>query len=129
MWTYDPLLSTLKDKVRFIVGDTDQNNPLVSDYEILYALSVKGQNPICAASLIAFAISAKLSKEADKAIGDLKISLSQRAQNYYRLGETLKKECKDLKVGLPVFEETPPKFSSEMFTHPKAVGDDDVETL
>lgn len=50
-WTYDTSLATDKDKVRFFVGDTDTNNPLVSDEEIQAIISWEANAWMAAAEI------------------------------------------------------------------------------
>lgn len=81
-WTYsgDPDNSTL-DAVRFELGDTQSNKPLLQDAEILFAIqketTVEGAAAYCCEVL-----SRKYAKEVDKAIGPLRISLGQLSENY-----------------------------------------------
>ncbi|HHH30956.1 MAG TPA: hypothetical protein ENK57_21790 [Polyangiaceae bacterium] len=88
-WSYshDPATSD-KDAVRFLVGDTDSSEQLVSDEEILFALQEE-PNVRRAAAFIARALGAKFSREADKSVGDLRIAYSQRARGFYELADRL----------------------------------------
>lgn len=92
-WTYDGAPGTgstaaERDAVRFLVGDTDSSDPLVTDEEIGYALDTEGGiNP--AAAVAARAIAAKFSRQADKEVGDLSIKLSQKAAAYTTLAKKL----------------------------------------
>jgi len=90
-WTYggDPAAND-RDSVRWLVGDTDTTDQLVTDEEIAYALGEFG-GPIHAAVVTAEAISALFSRQADKKIGTLSISASQRAKQYCALAEKLKR--------------------------------------
>ncbi|MBC7340956.1 MAG: hypothetical protein H5U02_00620 [Clostridia bacterium] len=98
-WTYsgNPAGSAL-DQVRALIGDTDQENPILSDEEILFFLSEEG-SARRAAPRAALAAAAKFAKEADKAIGDLRISLSQKADKYLQLAAAL--EASAVKPGMP----------------------------
>lgn len=89
-WTYsgDPGLSQ-KDEVRFLVGDTDPNEQLVTDEEIEYALSQEG-SVRAAAVVVCESIQASLAKRVDKAAGAVRVSLSQKAEHYAKLCERLK---------------------------------------
>ena len=92
-WTYtgDPSSSN-KDEVRFLAGDTDFDSQLVTDEEIAYAIAQEANNRM-AAVRVARAIAAKFSRDVDKAVGDLKISLSQRYKQYVALISTLESEA------------------------------------
>ena len=92
-WTYtgDPS-SSERDAVRFLVADTDSTDPLISDEEITYLLSLYTEPPHASVGA-ARAIAAKFSREADQArtVGDLTLSesLSQKSFQYHHLGDHL----------------------------------------
>lgn len=81
-WTYDNSPGTVaRDEVRFLVGDTDTTDQLVTDEEIAYAIAEEGSGKLAAAA-ICEAIAAKFARQADEAVGDLKLSKSQRSKAY-----------------------------------------------
>jgi hypothetical protein len=92
-WTYsgNPAASAL-DQVRFITGDTDSTDQLLSNEEIAWLISSRltAQN---AAPYAAEAIAASLARESDssKSVGDLSLSrsLSARAAKFYSLADRL----------------------------------------
>jgi len=92
-WTYsgNPANSAL-DQVRFVIGDTDSANQLLSNAEIDWLISARG-NASLAAPNAAEAIAAKLAHESDssKSVGDLSLSLSlsARSQKFYDLADRL----------------------------------------
>ena len=95
-WTYtDPATST-RDEVRFMVGDTDTDDQLLTDLEIAYLLAA-WINVTVTASKAASAIAAKFSRLADKSIGDLRISLSQKVASYRQLAVDLMQQAGDRK--------------------------------
>lgn len=81
-WSYsgDPRDSEL-DAVRFLAADTDTENQLVQDEEILYVIGVESTT-LQRAVVVAHTASLSLAKLVDKSVGDLKLSLSQRYKNY-----------------------------------------------
>ncbi len=85
-WTYDNTDpgNTDKDQVRLMVGDTDTGDQQLTDEEITYFLTtyttVGG-----AAVYAARAILAEVSRQVTRAVGDLKINLSDRAKAYREL--------------------------------------------
>lgn len=81
MWTYVDTLVTVRDQLRFLVGDNDPADQLVSDGEVAWASS-QDANIYLAAVTLCQAIAAKFARQADTAIGDVKVSLSQRAIAY-----------------------------------------------
>lgn len=89
-WTYggNPAASNL-DRVRFLIGDTDVNDQLLSDEEINFLISTKG-SPERAAYEACLQIMAKLAREVDYAIGPEKVSASQRFKHYQELSKELR---------------------------------------
>ncbi len=89
-WTYsrDPAHSS-RDAVRFLVGDTDADWPLVQDEEIDYILATY-PNTTLAAAEVCDAIAARLSREADTGNMDMRVSASQRAQAYAQRAKELR---------------------------------------
>lgn len=85
-WSYNFPLTANKDKVRFLIGDTDTNDHHVEDEEINYALeSEGGVKP--AAALICWSQAAKYAKQADKEVDDLRIYYSQKSEAFRELAE------------------------------------------
>lgn len=87
-WSYNPGAST-RDWVRFRIGDTDTTDQLLSDEEINAALSDEG-NQYAAAAVCAEAIAGTFAREADKSVGPLSISASQKAAMYAKLAQRLR---------------------------------------
>jgi len=92
-WTYsgDPTSST-KDEVRFLVGDTDKDNPLVQDEEISYAIGAEA-SVLRAAVRVARGIAASFARTVEKQVGDLKIKAGDRYKNYLEILKTLEAEA------------------------------------
>jgi hypothetical protein len=80
-WSYDPEMGTTKDEVRFLIGDTDPEDPLLQNEEIAYLLTVEG-SPALAAARACDVLGTRFAKLVDKAVGDLRLSLSQRSENF-----------------------------------------------
>jgi len=82
MWTYtgDPSANN-KDEVRFLIGDTDNTDQIVTDEEITYAIAQESNNTLAAIRVVR-AVIGKYAKKVDKAVGDLKISSSQMVEHY-----------------------------------------------
>lgn len=82
LWTYsgDPETS-LRDKVRFYLQDTQPNRPILLDPEI-DSLLLTYKTPAAAAGQGATIVAMKYAALADKAVGDLRISYSQIAKQY-----------------------------------------------
>lgn len=100
VWSYsgDPAANP-KDAVRFYLGDTDPDDPQLQDEEILFLVQKFAGNVYLAAADAARGLAGKYSRRADKAVGDLRLSLSQQAQHYWDLASRLEIEAG--KVAIP----------------------------
>ena len=90
-WSYsgDPASSTI-DAIRFLIGDTDTTDQLLSNEEIQYCINEAGSSVYQAAHDCAYAIASKFSRLAtSKSVGDLSLSYSDRAQAYFTLANEL----------------------------------------
>lgn len=79
-----------KDEVRFLIGDTDVQEPLLQDGEIQYLLSKYNQNAMSAAIQACETIAAKFSRLMDEQVGQVKITYSQRAEQYTKMRDELR---------------------------------------
>lgn len=84
-WSYtnNPSTRTI-DEVRFLLGDTDADDPQLQDEEITYLLTTYSTARLAALNG-ARALLAKYARLVDKAVGDLRLSLSQRHEHYQSL--------------------------------------------
>ena len=79
----DPSASD-KDAVRFLIRDTVAATKEFEDEEIAYMLTTKGS--VKGATLLALkTLAAKYATAVDKAVGDLRLSLSQKYDHYLSL--------------------------------------------
>jgi hypothetical protein len=129
-WSYDNSLIADRDKVRFLVGDTDQANQLAQNEEIDWALTEAG-DIYAAASLVAETIATSFAGRATKAIGDLKLGFTDQYERYIALSASLKKRlllnAKAISAGAETesgkdldeanTELIVPYFTREMHTH------------
>ncbi len=81
--------SSAKDAVRFLIGDTDECKPLLTDGEITYFLSQYNQAPINASIRCCEAIMAKFSRRADESVGQVRITFSQQSKMYRTMRDDL----------------------------------------
>lgn len=88
-WNYsgDPT-SCPRDAVRFLVGDTCENEPLVEDGEIAYAL-LKQSQPELAAAIVLRALAAKFSRLDSVSVGGVSRSGSAIADAYAKRASEL----------------------------------------
>jgi hypothetical protein len=90
-WSYsgDPASSD-RDAIRFLIGDTDTDDQLLSNEEIDYCITQGGPSVYQAAHDCAYAIASKFSRMAtSKSVGDMSLSYSDRAQAYFTLANEL----------------------------------------
>ena len=89
-WTYsgNPADSD-RDKVRFLVFDTDTNDQLLSDEEIAWLLTEQ-TNVYLAAANAAEAIAAKFAKDITRSAVGLSANVGNRAQFYLELADKLR---------------------------------------
>jgi hypothetical protein len=89
-WAYggDPSASE-KDRVRFLIGDTDQEDQLLQDEEINYLVQVKGSAEGAAIHACSV-IMATLAREVDYTIGPESVKASQRLENYKTIMQNLR---------------------------------------
>ena len=96
-WTYsgDPATNA-RDSIRFLVGDTDTNAQLVSDEEIAWTNSEVTGSGTATTDLYTVAYrgmiasASKFSRLANQAIGDMRVDLSQKADNARKQAEELR---------------------------------------
>lgn len=90
-WTYtgDPAHSD-RDRVRFLIGDTDTNDQLLNDAEIDWIFTEAGESFYQAAHDACHAIASKFARMAtSKSVGDLSLSYQDRSQSFYALADRL----------------------------------------
>lgn len=88
-WSYsgDPATST-RDAVRFLIGDTDTNDQLISNEEINYFVTEFG-NARRSASEAARSIAAKFARLMNRSIGGLSADFSAKYRQYLELADSL----------------------------------------
>lgn len=101
-FTYDEAdISTDLAKVRTILGDTDSADPLLSDEQINYYLSVQA-NVFAASSMAAQAIQAKYSRLADTSVESVSVKYSQKAAAYAKLSEDMNRRSLESASNIPL---------------------------
>lgn len=93
VWTYsgDPLVSD-QDAIRFEIGDTDEDDQLLQDEEIRYALKVE-DTILAAAARCCEVIARKLSRDTDYRLGPAYVYASQRARAFMELAAELRRRA------------------------------------
>ncbi len=95
-WTYSSSLATDKDRVRFLIGDTDTNDQLIQDEEITWLLA-EHPSVRSAAAEACEAIARKFARQVDVSVDDVRVSASQRAERYQNLAAALR--AQDARTG------------------------------
>lgn len=92
-WTYsgDPRTS-LKDQTRFLLGDTEAEEPELMDEEILYALSISG-TAVGAAAICARALAAKYARLTSVSADGVSQALNQKTQQFRQLAQDLDRKA------------------------------------
>lgn len=91
-WTYNSSLGADKDRVRFLVGDTNTDDQQLQDAEIEFLLEQHGTLNLAAAAACR-ALATKYARYADKWVGDLKILASQKSEAYERMADRFEAEA------------------------------------
>lgn len=88
-WTYDDPADEPKDAVRFLLGDTDQVRPLLSDEEIEFLITEADDNVYEAAALSADHLVAKFAREVSMSADGLSWQGNQLFQQFKELSGAL----------------------------------------
>ena len=122
--------------VRFLVGDTDKEDLLLTNEQILFALNQTGDDVYAAAAICARAIAGKYSRQVDTRFESVASDYSQRAENYYKLARRLERESKkygkrglgipaaggltysDMELADKNIDRVKPKFKQDQFANP-----------
>lgn len=86
-FTYD--ISTTRGKVRFRVGDTDSNDPLLTDAEVDFVLDDSNDDFLVASVKACRAIVAKLAREVNASAAGINSSRQSKFEQYRKLLEDL----------------------------------------
>lgn len=100
-WTFDEALGTDRDKVRDLIGDTDDADQQLSDESIVLALSVAGGNIVLAAARSARKLMARYARRVTTSVGSYSEQMSDLYTHYKDLAETL--EMQSTAVSAPSF--------------------------
>lgn len=122
------------NNVRFLVGDTDDQDLQLTNENILFALTQASDDVYRAAAICARALAGKYSRQVDTRFESIASDYSQRAENYYKLARRLEQQAKKYGAGLGISaggltyseieaaDENPdrvkPKFRQDQFANP-----------
>lgn len=93
-WTYSNPTASDKDAVRFLVGDTDTSDQLVTDEEIAFFVDEFPSSVYHAAAEVAETIAAQFAREVSHSGDGLNYSAEQLQTNYAELATRLRKQAK-----------------------------------
>jgi hypothetical protein len=88
--TYSTALTSAKDQVRLLIGDTDMTDALLQDEEIVWLLDQNGSNVNATAVQACELLAAKFARLADTQVDDVRVALSQRARGYHQQAASLR---------------------------------------
>lgn len=88
-FTYSTAVSTDRDKVRLMLGDTDPGDAKFSDEEIAGALAIYGTTSLTAAAL-ADSLAAKYSGRTSISVDGLSVNYAARVAQYSALADRLR---------------------------------------
>lgn len=87
-WTYQFPIATDRDKVRLLIGDTDDDDKQLADEELDFFIA-ENANVYTAGSRACNALAARYARKADKKMGDLSIAMEKISSHYRDLAEEL----------------------------------------
>jgi len=103
-FTYDDNPAGIpRDQVRFLLGDTDKDNPWFSDAEIAYLLSSRSDDPRSAAIAGAQAILARIASWQDETVGGVTLKVSDIRSAFTDLLARLQAFGDDGALGAPPY--------------------------
>lgn len=97
MWSYDPNLLDDPERgpvmrVRFAIGDVQENRQLVQDEEIEHQLALHDNSETAAAIAAVEHISMRFHQEASFSSGEYRVELTRRAEVYEKLKDKLRRQ-------------------------------------
>lgn len=98
-WSYDPTLAADRDKLRFKIGDVDNEDQLLSDETLDTLLSIRPSVTLAAIDALS-GILAKLARETDRQALGLGGPRSQKSTHYRQLLAELKAEAAQGSTGV-----------------------------
>lgn len=137
MSNYDPSLSTERDKVRFLVGDTDNDNLMLSDDEVTFALTEAAANIYSAAASLCKSIAARFARDVNYRFSTLWQDAGDAYAHYMALAEKYTAEAEagagDSLTGITFTmsgsrcTQYPEEFWYGMHDNPQTLKDDEAD--
>ena len=86
-WTYTPGSTKLKDKIRFLIGDTNESRRLILDGDITMALVLGSNNLFRSAAYACDAIAAKHARDQQHSVQGVSVTQEAAYMHYKRLAK------------------------------------------
>ncbi len=102
MSQYDPTLTLDRDKIRWLVGDTDDDQQMLSDSEIAFALTEEGGDLHLASAVICESLAASFARDVNYRFSTLWSNAGDAYTHYKDLANTLRTEA-SRNTGRPIF--------------------------
>ena len=95
-FNYQLPITVDRDKVRFLVGDTNVNRPFLDDHEIAHALTLGGDNVFKSAAYACDAIAARLMRDKSVSVSGITITRNTSASEFKALAVEYRSRSKTL---------------------------------
>ena len=92
-WTYTPGSTKPKDKIRFLVGDTNTARKLLLDGEIELSLTLGGQNIFRGAAYACDAIAGKLARDATFTVQGTGVDRKDSFDHYKKMAKKFRQKA------------------------------------
>lgn len=92
-WTYDPDVTEDRDKIRFFLQDTDDNDQLITDEEIAFTLTEYGDNIYRAAAVISRSIALQLGRRPSVRLAQAGLDADEQYQHYMAIAKEMESKA------------------------------------
>lgn len=93
MSQYDPSVPTDRDKVRFLIGDTDNDNLMLSDDEVAFTLSENADDLYLTAASLCKSIAARFARDVNYRFSTLWQDSGDAYEHYMALAKRYEEEA------------------------------------
>jgi len=116
-WSYsgDPATSPI-DAIRLEIGDTVEEEQLLSDEEINYLYQESGKRVFAAAARACDILASKFAREADVSVGGMRVQWRDQAEAYAALAQKIRQKIRGRIPTDATTKERDPLFYINQFT-------------
>ena len=107
MATYDNNLDLDRDKIRLLVGDTDDDHQMLADNEIAFFLAQNGDDLYMTAAMCCEAIASKFARDVDYRFSTMWQNASEAYDHYKDRAETYRALQATQSAVIPAFQSGP----------------------